>query len=69
MGLEPGEHENLRSVRFDSKDAGGRALFTGVGDSYEPPDHPDLTLETDRISIDDAADAVVNLLTDRGVVI
>jgi bifunctional enzyme CysN/CysC len=49
--------------------AGGRPLFTGVGDSYEPPDHPDLELRTDQISIDEAVNAVLQALMDRGLVI
>ena len=48
--------------------AGSRPLFTGVGDSYERPDHPDLELRTDQMSIDEAADAVMRMLTDRGIV-
>ncbi len=47
--------------------AGGRPLFTGVGDSYEPPEHPELELRTDQISIDDAASAVLQMLIDRGI--
>jgi bifunctional enzyme CysN/CysC len=49
--------------------AGGRPLFTGVGDTYEPPEHPDLELRTDRISVDDAVNAVLQMLKDRGLVI
>jgi bifunctional enzyme CysN/CysC len=49
--------------------AGGRPLFTGVGDAYEPPDHPDLELQTDHMSVEDAANAVLQLLIDRALVI
>ena len=49
--------------------AGGRPLFTGVGDSYEPPEHPELELRTDQISIDDAASAVLQMLIDRGILV
>ena len=52
----------------DAKD-GRRPLFTGVGDSYEPPEHPDLELRTDCMSVDDAAGAVLKLLIDRGIVV
>jgi bifunctional enzyme CysN/CysC len=49
--------------------AGGRPLFTGVDDSYEPPEHPDLELRTDRISPHEAVEAVLQLLTDRGIIL
>jgi adenylylsulfate kinase-like enzyme len=49
--------------------AGRRPLFTGVGDAYEPPEHPDLELRTVRLSIDEAADAVQQMLRDRRLVI
>ena len=48
--------------------AGQRPLFTGVGDGYEAPESPDLELPGDRMSIDEAADAVMALLIDRGIV-
>jgi bifunctional enzyme CysN/CysC len=49
--------------------AGGRPFFTGVGETYEPPEHPDLDLRTDRMSEDEAVNAVLRLLTDRGIVL
>jgi bifunctional enzyme CysN/CysC len=49
--------------------AGGRPLFTGVSDAYEPPEHPDLELKTDQITIDEAVNAVMQLLADRGIVL
>jgi bifunctional enzyme CysN/CysC len=49
--------------------AGGRPWFTGVGDAYEPPENPDLELRTDRISSHEATNAVLQLLTERGIVL
>ncbi len=33
--------------------------FTGLDDPYEPPEHPDLVLDTSRISVEEAAARVV----------
>ncbi len=49
--------------------AGERTHFTGVHDAYEPPERPDLELRTDRMEINEAANAVLQLLNDRGIVV
>lgn len=46
--------------------AGELPNFTGVSDPYEPPEHPDLVLHTDRESIDTCAARVIALLEERG---
>src|SRR5690606_35208571 len=40
--------------------------FTGVSDPYEPPEHPDLVLHTDRESLDMCVARVIALLEERG---
>jgi len=40
--------------------------FTGISSPYEEPDAPELRLDTGLTSPEDAAEAVVNLLMDRG---
>ena len=40
--------------------------FTGIDSPYEPPEHPDLHLQTEDLAPEDAADQVVALLADRG---
>jgi bifunctional enzyme CysN/CysC len=47
--------------------AGVRRDFTGVDAPYEEPSSPDLELRTDRMSVDEAADAVIALLDSRGI--
>lgn len=42
--------------------------FTGVSDPYEPPESPDLVLETDRESPEDSARRLLRLLEARGYV-
>jgi adenylylsulfate kinase len=57
--------------RRDVKGLYGRARrgeileFTGISDPYEPPLHPALTIDTSRISVEEAGRHVLALITDR----
>jgi len=42
--------------------------FTGVSDPYEPPEHPEIVLATDRMSIDESVERIVGYLKNRGVI-
>jgi adenylylsulfate kinase-like enzyme len=46
--------------------AGEIPQFTGVSDPYEPPTSPELALDTSRMTVDEAVDAVRRALTERG---
>jgi bifunctional enzyme CysN/CysC len=46
--------------------AGEIPNFTGIGSPYEPPEAPELHLDTSRMSADEAADAVVRYLEEQG---
>lgn len=48
--------------------AGELTGFTGIDDPYEPPEHPDLVLDTTTTSVDQSAAAVVDSLVHLGVV-
>ncbi len=48
--------------------AGEIASFTGVSAPYEPPAHPDLTLRTADVSVEDAVGKLREMLLDAGVV-
>ena len=45
--------------------SGGIAHFTGIGQDYEPPTAPDLELDTARLAVDEAADALLAFLRGR----
>lgn len=45
--------------------SGGLTGLTGVDDPYQPPDRPDLRLDTAGRSVDDCAEAVLAALTGR----
>jgi len=36
--------------------------FTGISSPYEPPEHPDLVLDTDQLTIDECVEQVIALL-------
>jgi adenylylsulfate kinase len=38
--------------------------FTGVDDPYEEPEHPELTVDTDKETVEDSVNKVLNTLTD-----
>ncbi|MEQ6917352.1 sulfate adenylyltransferase subunit CysN [Halomonas aquatica] len=42
--------------------------FTGIDSAYEPPEAPDLHIETQKMSSDEAADAIVELLSERQLI-
>jgi adenylylsulfate kinase len=42
--------------------------FTGISDPYEPPEHPEIVLATDRMSIDESVENIVGYLKDKGVI-
>jgi bifunctional enzyme CysN/CysC len=42
--------------------------FTGIDSRYEEPEAPELRLQTDRVSPDDAVDRIIALLRERKVI-
>jgi len=52
---------------YDMADAGDIPLFSGVMAPYEDPSSPDLVIETDKLEIAESVDAILALLTERGI--
>ncbi|HEX2089776.1 MAG TPA: adenylyl-sulfate kinase [Actinomycetota bacterium] len=48
--------------------AGDIPSFTGVSDPYEPPDNPDLVLETDVMSKEECLQMILDKLQERGYI-
>jgi adenylylsulfate kinase len=42
--------------------------FTGISDPYEPPEYPDVIVETDRESVEESIAKILAALCDRGLV-
>lgn len=47
--------------------AGEIPNFTGISDPYEAPEHPELILHSDRMTLAEEVEAVLQLLRDRGI--
>lgn len=48
--------------------AGQIPNFTGVSDPYEPPANPEVTVHTDRETVDDSLDAILTFLEEKGYI-
>jgi adenylylsulfate kinase len=42
--------------------------FTGVSDPYEPPEHPEIVLDTDRLSIEESVSKIMDYLGEKGLI-
>ncbi|CAG7630608.1 adenylyl-sulfate kinase [Paenibacillus allorhizosphaerae] len=45
--------------------AGEITQFTGISAPYEPPERPELVIESDRYSVSESVDLILNLLSSR----
>lgn len=60
------------AVQRDPKGLYKRALageikgFTGIDDPYEPPEHPEIVIETERLSPEESAHQIVTYLKEKG---
>ena len=59
--LEQAEARDVKGLYRKAR-AGQLENFTGIDSPYEPPDAPDLRIDTTRTSADQAADAIIKLL-------
>src|SRR5688572_32342803 len=48
--------------------AGEIKEFTGVSDPYEPPEHPELVLETENQTPEESAEEILAFLEERGLI-
>ena len=53
---------------YEKAAAGAIADFTGVGAPYEPPEHPDLVLDTEKQDLDESLAHVIGYLETRGYI-
>jgi len=42
--------------------------FTGVDDPYEPPENPEVVVETDKMNVKECVDKIVDYLKNRGII-
>jgi adenylylsulfate kinase len=43
--------------------------FTGVDDPYEEPAHPEMVVETDRMTIDVSVEGIIRFLEERRYIV
>jgi adenylylsulfate kinase len=48
--------------------AGTISHFTGISDPYEPPQHPDVVVETDRETVEESVARILEALRERGLI-
>ncbi len=53
---------------YAKAERGELAQFPGVSAIFEPPSNPDLTLPTDRLSVEQSVSAIIALLQQRGII-
>ncbi len=63
--LEVAESRDVKGLYRKAR-RGELRNFTGIDSPYEPPDHPELRIDGARTSPDEAADAIIRLLRERG---
>lgn len=65
--LEVCEQRDVKGM-YKRARAGEIKEFTGISSPYEIPENPDLVLETDKITVEECAERVIQLLKQKGIV-
>ena len=65
--LEVCEQRDVKGM-YKRARAGEIKEFTGISSPYENPENPDLVLDTDKFSIEECAERVIQLLKKKGIV-
>lgn len=64
--LEVCEQRDVKGM-YKRARAGEIKEFTGISSPYENPENPDLVLDTDKLSIEECVERVIQVLRQRGV--
>lgn len=65
--LETCEARDVKGL-YKRARAGEIKNYTGIDAPYEPPEKPELVVDTDRLSLAESVDGVLNLLKTRGII-
>jgi adenylylsulfate kinase len=65
--LEVCEERDVKGLYAKAR-AGEIKEFTGISDPYEPPENPELVIETDKQSPEDSARQILDYLEGRGMI-
>lgn len=62
--LEICEQRDVKGL-YKKARAGELKNFTGISSPYEKPDHPDISIQTDKLNLEDAGNLLVNFVEGR----
>ena len=65
--IETCEQRDVKGL-YKKARAGEIPFFTGIGSPYEPPEKPDLIVNTKESSLDNSVQLVLRLLLQRGII-
>ncbi|HUL20110.1 MAG TPA: adenylyl-sulfate kinase, partial [Thermodesulfobacteriota bacterium] len=62
--LEICEQRDVKGL-YEKARQGGVKQFTGIDDPYEEPENPEITLETDKVNLEQCVEQILNFLKTR----
>ena len=65
--LETAEQRDPKGL-YKKARAGEIRNFTGIDDPYEEPESPEIHLRTDRMTLEEEVDIIVNYMKDKGII-
>jgi adenylylsulfate kinase len=65
--LETCEERDVKGLYAKAR-SGEIKEFTGISDPYEPPENPEIVLETEKLSPEESAQQILDYLEERGLV-
>ncbi len=66
--LEVAEQRDPKGL-YKKARAGQIRNFTGIDDPYEEPESPEIHLHTDRMTLEEEVEIIVNYMKDRGIIL
>jgi adenylylsulfate kinase len=65
--IETCEQRDVKGL-YKKARAGQIPFFTGIDSPYEAPENPELVVDTQRLSLEDSVQQVIELLAERGII-
>lgn len=65
--LETCEQRDVKGL-YKKARAGQIPFFTGIASPYEAPENPELSVDTQNLSLEDCVQQVIGLLVERGII-
>lgn len=65
--LEKCEERDVKGL-YKKARAGEIKEFTGISAPYEPPVNPELVIDTDKLSLDESVEMLLNYLNQKGII-